>query len=317
MKAVIVDGHTLNPGDLKWDAMKEIADCQIYDRTTLEETIERCKDAKIVITNKVIFDQNILASLPKLKFIGITATGYNVIDLQAAKNRGVTVSNVPAYSTMSVAQMTFALLLELCQHVGHHANTVKEGKWAACDDFCYWDRPLTELAGLTMGLVGFGRIGKATAALAEAFGMDVIVYKPNRDQENHPTTVFVELDELFAQSDVLSLHCPLTETNKEMVNANRLAMMKPTAFVINTSRGPLINEQDLANALNSGQIAGAGLDVLSIEPAASDNPLLTAKNCVITPHIAWATRAARERLMAATVANVKAFIAGDPINMIS
>jgi glycerate dehydrogenase len=317
MKVVVVDGHTLNPGDLSWDEIKKLAECGIYDQTGPKETIERCKDADMVVTNKVVFDKNTIELLPKLKFISVTATGYNVIDVKAAKGSGIIVSNVPTYGTKSVAQMVFALLLELSHHVGYHAETVKKGRWSACDHFCYWDRPLIELAGLTMGIVGFGRIGRLTADLAEAFGMNVIVYDPYADKASHPNTEFIELEELYSRSDVISLHCPLTDTNREMINSKSLNLMKPGAFIINTSRGLLINETDLAEALNSKKIAGAGLDVLSTEPPTNDNPLLTAQNCIITPHIAWATKSARERLMSVTVANIKAFIGGSAINVVS
>ena len=317
MKVVVVDGYTLNPGDLSWGRLKGLAECEIYDRSEAEETIELCKDADIVITNKIIFDKNIIESLAKLKLIAVTATGYNVVDIEAARSNGVVVCNVPAYSTKSVAQLVFALLLELSHHVGHHGRTVKEGKWSACEDFCNRDTPLIELADLTMGIVGFGRIGAATAGLARAFGMNVIACTPHPDREGCKDIDFVELEELFSVSDVISLHCPLTDSSNQMINASSLSLMKPTAFLINTSRGALINEKDLADVLNSGRIAGAGLDVLSDEPPAKDNPLLSASNCIITPHIAWATKAARERLMVVTVENVKAFIEGSPINVVS
>lgn len=317
MKAIVVDGHTLNPGDLSWDGLKKLAECEIYEKIKTELTIERCQDADIVVTNKIVFDKKTIGSLPKLKFISVTATGYNVIDIDSAKNSNIIVSNVPTYGTKSVAQMVFALLLELTQHVGHHAETVQEGKWCSCDNFCYWDTPLIELDGLTMGIVGFGRTGKTTSTLAEAFGMNVIVYEPYINQADYSGTVFVELKELLCQSDVVSLHCPLTNTNKDMINVDSLNIMKTSAFIINTSRGPLINEKALAEALNNDTIAGAGLDVLSTEPPTNDNPLFSAKNCIITPHIAWATKSARERLMSVTVANVKAFIGNSPINVVS
>lgn len=317
MKIVVIDGYTLNPGDLSWGGLGEIAECEIYDRTEAGETIELCKDADIVITNKVAFDKSVIESLPKLKLIAVTATGYNVVDVVAAKCNGVVVCNVPAYGTKSVAQMVFALLLELSHHVGHHSQTVREGKWSACDNFCYWDRPLIELAGLTMGIVGFGRIGRATASLAEAFGMNVIVYHPHAEKEGYQDVDLVEFEELFSRSDVISLHCRLTDSNRQMINSSSLGLMKASAFLINTSRGALINENDLAEVLNSNKIAGAALDVLSAEPPTKDNPLLSASNCIITPHIAWATKSARERLMSVTVENVKAFVEGSAINVVS
>ncbi len=317
MKAVVVDGYMLNPGDLNWDRLKGLAECEIYECSEPGETIELCKDADIVITNKVAFDKNTIESLPTLKLIVVTATGYNIIDVGAAKSNDVVVCNVPTYGTKSVAQMVFALLLELSHHVGHHAQTVKEGKWSACDNFCYWDTPLIELADLTMGIVGFGRIGRAAAALAEAFGMNVIACDPYADKEGCQNIDFVELEELFSRSDVVSLHCSLTDSNSQMINSSSLGLMKPSAFLINTSRGPLINEKDLAEVLNSNKIAGAALDVLSVEPPTEDNPLISASNCIITPHIAWATKSARERLMSVTVQNVKAFLEDSAINVVS
>jgi len=314
MNIIVVDGATLNPGDLSWEALGALGSYQVYPRSTPVEARERCRDAEAVITNKVVFDRAVIAALPKLKYIGVTATGYNIVDVAAAAERGIVVTNVPTYGTASVAQMVFALLLELTQHVGHHAATVREGRWAKCDNFCYWDYPLIELAGLTLGIVGCGRIGQATARLADAFGMKVI----GHDAFPFPAGPIapVTLDELLAQSDVVSLHCPLTPETQGLINAARLSLMKPSAFLINTSRGPLVNERDLADALNAGRIAGAGLDVLSAEPPKPDNPLLTAKNCVITPHIAWATRSARQRLLETSIDNLGAFLAGNPRNVV-
>lgn len=317
MKIIVTDGTTLNPGDLSWDALKELGQCEIYERSTPSENIERCRDANIAVTNKVVFDRRTIESLPNLKCISVTATGYNVIDLEAAHEKQITVTNVPTYGTQSVGQMVFALLLELTQHVGHHSKTVHEGRWAKCDNFCYWDFPLIELADMSLGIIGFGRIGQATAKLAKAFGMKVLVYDAMRPAELEPGIEFVELDSIFSDSDAISLHCPLLPETKGIINKNNLAKMKKGAFLINTSRGPLVNEQDLADALNSGKIAGAGLDVLSIEPPEPDNPLLTAGNCYITPHIAWATRSARARLMDVAIENVKAFINGRPQNVVS
>ena len=303
MNIVVLDGYTLNPGDLSWDALRELGSCEIYDRSAPDEIVPRSTSAEIVLTNKVKLNGEYISSVPTLKYIGVTATGYNIVDVAAARERKVIVTNVPTYGTQSVAQMTFALLLELTQHVGHHAQTVREGRWTRSPDFCYWDYPLIELDGLTLGIIGFGRIGKMVGQLAEAFGMKVLTY--SRKQP------VAEMETLFRRSDIISLHCPLTPQTEHLVNEKRLAWMKPTAFLLNTSRGPLIDESALAKALNEGRIAGAGLDVLAVEPPTADNPLLRAKNCLITPHIAWATRAARSRLMEAVVANVRAFLAGE------
>ncbi|QDU71361.1 D-2-hydroxyacid dehydrogenase [Mucisphaera calidilacus] len=316
MKIVVTDGVTLNPGDLSWEQLADLGNCDIYDNSTPEENLQRCRDADIVLTNKVVFDKDTLEQLPSLKLISVTATGYNIIDTTTASQRNVVVTNVPAYSTQSVAQMTFALILELCQHVGHHSQTVHEGRWSRSPNFCYWDKPLIELAGRTLGIVGTGRIGSESAQIAKAFGMNVIATNRTGNPGDTGLTI-VDRDELFARSDIVSLHCPLTNDNEQFVNQTLLTTMKPSAFLINTSRGQLINEQHLADALNSEQIAGAGLDVLATEPPAPDNPLLTAKNCVITPHIAWATRAARSRLMDIAVDNVKAFLQGSPRNVVN
>lgn len=315
MNIVVVDGATLNPGDLSWEPLGAFGQYAVYPRSTPAETLERCRDAEVVITNKVVFDRAVLATLPKLRYIGVTATGYNVVDVAATAERGIVVTNVPTYGTASVAQMVFALLLELTQHVGHHAATVRAGRWASCANFCYWDYPLLELAGLTMGIVGCGRIGQATARLADAFGMTVIGHDTIPSPSGPITPV--GLDELLARSDVVSLHCPLTETTRGLINAARLGRMKPTAFLINTARGPLVDEAALAAALNEGRLAGAGLDVLSVEPPRPDNPLLTATNCIVTPHIAWATRAARARLLDTVVANLGAFLEGRPVNVVA
>ena len=316
MKIVVTDGITLNPGDLSWDQLQALGDCDIYERSTCRENLQRCADADIAITNKVLFDKGTIDALPKLKCIAVTATGYNVIDTDAAKQRGIVVCNVPTYGTDSVAQMVFALLLELTLNVGDHSKTVHEGKWSRSDNFCYWDHPLIELAGLTIGIVGYGRIGQAVAKIAAAFGMKVLVCDVIKPESLGGNIEFADIDTVFANSDVISLHCPLTSDNTGFVNTKRLEMMKPSAFLINTSRGPLINETDLAKALNSNKIAGAALDVLSTEPPKSDNPLLTANNCFITPHIAWATRSARQRLMSVTISNIKAFINGSPENIV-
>ena len=310
MNIVVLDGFTLNPGDLSWSALEALGACTIHERTAPELTIERARAAEILLTNKVVLGREQIERLPRLRYVGVLATGYNVVDTDAARARGIVVTNVPSYGTRSVAQMTFALLFELTHHVGHHAATVREGRWTASRDFCYWDYPLLELAGLTMGVVGLGRIGRSVAAAAAAFGMKVLAHDTGAPPDVPPGVTLVGLDELFAGSDVVSLHCPLTAGNRGFVNAARLARMKPGAFLINTARGPLVNEQDLADALNAGRIAGAGLDVLAVEPPRPDNPLLTAKNCLITPHIAWATAAARQRLLDTAVGNLRAFLAG-------
>jgi glycerate dehydrogenase len=315
MKIVVTDGQTLNPGDLSWSGLKALGDCMVYDRSTPAETLERCKDAQIVITNKVVFDRKALDSLPELKCISVIATGYNIIDIEVARKKNIVVTNVPIYGTRSVAQMVFALLLELTHHTGHHSQTVYEGKWANSSDWCYWDRPLIELVHLTMGIIGCGRIGLATAAIAKAFGMKVIGY--NRSSQANSEIELLSQKDVFAQSDVISLHCPLTSESEGLIDKQQIDLMKPTALLINTSRGQLVNEQDLADALNSDRIAGAGLDVLSTEPPKMDNPLLTAKNCYITPHMAWGTQASRARLMKTSIDNVKAFIAGKPQNVVN
>jgi len=317
MKIVVLDGYTLNPGDLSWDGLEALGECTIHDRSVPELVVARANNAEIVLTNKTVLSAEFIARLTELKFISVLATGYNIVDVEAARQRGVPVSNVPTYGTESVAQMVFAHLLNLTLHVGHHARTVREGRWINSVDFCYWDTPLVELQGLTMGIVGFGRIGRATARVARAFGMNVIVYDIATPSDIPDGCRMAELNGVFRESDVVSLHCPLTPQTKNLVNAERLDLMKPTAYLINTSRGPLIDEQALADALNNDRIAGAGVDVLSAEPAAKDNPLLTAKNCHVTPHIAWATRAARERLLNVTIDNVAAFISGKPRNVVN
>jgi glycerate dehydrogenase len=317
MRSVILDGYTLNPGDLSWDGFRALGECQLYDRTPFAEVIDRAKEAEIVLTNKTPLDAATLQALPKLRYIGVLATGYNVVDVRAARERNVVVTNIPTYGTRSVAQHVFALLLELTQHVGHHAGTVRNGRWSASPDWCYWDFHLIALEGLAMGIVGFGRIGRAVATLSSAFGMEVLAYDLCPPPALPEGVRLADLDELFSTSDVVSLHCPLTAENQGLVNARRLESMKPSAFLINTSRGPLVNEAALAAALNAGQIAGAGLDVLAIEPPRANNPLLTARNCLITPHIAWATHSARARLMKIAVENLRAFLAGQPINVVN
>jgi len=317
MHIVVLDGYTLNPGDLTWASLEALASCSIHERTPDELVVSRGQAADIILTNKTALPATVIADLPALKYICVLATGYNIVDVEAARQRGIPVSNVPTYGTESVAQMVFAHLLNLTQYVAEHARTVRAGRWSASPDFCYWDFPLVELCGLTLGIVGLGRIGRATAAVARALGMKVIYYDVRQDAAEGTEARAVDLDTVFRESDVVSLHCPLTEENRGLVNERRLSLMKPGAFLINTSRGPLVDERALAEALNSGRIAGAGLDVLGNEPPDADNPLLGAKNCYITPHIAWATRAARERLLQTTVENVAAFLNGKPQNMVN
>ncbi|TNF41497.1 MAG: D-2-hydroxyacid dehydrogenase [Bacteroidetes bacterium] len=316
MKIVVLDGYVLNPGDLNWDGIKEMGECTIYDRTPAELTVERAKGAEAVFTNKVVLNEEIISKLPDLKFIGVLATGYNVVDTVAARNAGIVVSNIPAYSTASVAQMVFSHILNFAQNVGVHAQSVSSGEWAASIDFAYWKTPQTELAGKTLGIIGFGQIGQAVAKIALAFGMKVI-FNNRSKKETELEARQVELDILLKESDFVSINCPLTAENTGFINKETIEKMKPTAFLVNTGRGPLINEQDLSDALNSGRIAGAGLDVLAVEPARPDNPLPKAKNCFITPHIAWATFEARTRLMNIATENLKCFIAGNPQNVVN
>ena len=317
MKIIVLDGYGLNPGDLSWDAMSALGDLTVYDRTSPSELLARAEGAEVLITNKTLITADDMAVLPALKYIGVLATGYNVVDIEAAKARGVVVTNIPAYSTASVAQMVFAHLLNITQRVGYYADENAKGRWSGSKDFCYWDTNLVELDGKKMGIVGYGNIGRATARIALAFGMEVLAYTSKAQAELPEGVKKVALDELFAESDVVSLHCPLTPDTKELVNAGRLKLMKPSAMIINTGRGPLINEQDLADALNEGRIAAAGLDVLSVEPSAENNPLLKAKNCFITPHIAWATLEARTRLMDIAVNNLNSYQAGHIINNVA
>jgi glycerate dehydrogenase len=318
MKIVVLDGYTLNPGDLTWEELHKLGELVVYDRTPAEQVVERAAGAEIVFTNKTPIDENALNSLDRLKYIGILATGYNIVNTEVAKRKGVPVCNVPGYGTASVVQMTFALLLELCQHVKHHSDTVMEGRWAKSKDWCYWDYPLVELAGKTMGIIGFGRIGGMVGDVASALGMNIIGNSRNRSDQSHRKNFrWAEVPELLQESDVVSIHCPLFPETKGLINKENLGRMKRTAFLLNTSRGPIIVDQDLADALNNGVIAGAGIDVLSTEPPPADNPLFGAKNCLITPHIAWATKEARARLMDTTVSNLSAFINGKPVNVVN
>ncbi|NQU54989.1 MAG: D-2-hydroxyacid dehydrogenase [Bacteroidetes bacterium] len=316
MKIVILDGYALNPGDLTWQGIENLGSCTFYDRTSPELTVERAKKADAVFTNKVILDENILNQLPNLKYIGVLATGYNVVDIAAAKKAGITVTNIPAYSTTSVAQMVFSHILNFAQNISIHATSVSSGEWAESIDFAYWKTPQIELAGKTLGIIGFGQIGQAVAKIGLAFGMNVIFNNRSRKEVNFEATQ-VELSDLLSKSDFISINCPLTDENTGFINKSTISQMKPTAFLVNTGRGPLINEQELADTLNEGIIAGAGLDVLAVEPAKADNPLTKAKNCFITPHIAWATIEARTRLMNIATGNLKAFTQGNPINVVS
>ncbi len=317
MRIVVLDGYALNPGDLSWRELEALGECTVHDRTPPEQIAGRARGAGAVLINKVVITRSVLEALPELKYVGVLATGYNVVDTAAARERGVTVTNVPAYGTASVAQMVFAHLLELTHSVGLHAESVRRGDWTRCPDFCYWLRPVVELDGLTMGIVGLGRIGRQTAAIALAFGMRVLAHDVTAPAGGMNGVEMVELDRLFRESDAVSLHCPLTPETERLVDARRLALMKPGAFLINTSRGPLVDERALAEALDAGRIAGAGLDVLSAEPPPAENQLLAARNCNVTPHIAWASRAARGRLLATALENLRNFQAGSPTNVVS
>ena len=317
MKIVVLDGYCLNPGDLSWEDMATLGDLQVYDRTSPKDLLGRAQGAEVLITNKTLITGNDIEALPQLKYIGVLATGYNVVDIESAKKKGIVVTNIPAYSTNSVAQMVFAHILNITQRVGHYACMNRQGKWSDNADFCYWDTDLIELNDKWMGIVGFGNIGQATARIALSFGMKVGVFTSKDQSELPEGIVKMSLDEVFKTCDVVSLHCPLTPSTQEMVNAERLSKMKKNAILINTGRGPLINEQDLADALNEGRIAAAGLDVLSVEPSVEGNPLLTARNCFITPHIAWATLEARTRLMEIAVQNLKSYQKGQIVNNVA
>lgn len=317
MQIVILDAHTANPGDLSWSPFEVLGPCAVFDRTPADQIVERAHDADVVITNKTMLSRETIQALPKLRYIGVIATGYNVVDVEAAAEQGIAVTNVPGYSTPSVAQAVFAMLLELTNHAAYHAQTVRDGRWARCPDFCYWDHPIIELRGRTLGLIGFGDIGSAVARIGCAFGMKVIAARRSWTEPPPVGVSAASADVVFRESNAISLHCPLTDETKHIVNAGSLAAMKPTAFLINTSRGPLVDEAALADALNAGRIAGAALDVLSVEPPKPDNPLLTARNCLITPHIAWASRESRARLIDAASENLRRFIAGSPVNVVS
>lgn len=320
MKIVILDGYTENPGDLSWEEFEKLGELTVYDRTSLTDEaqiIARIGDAEIVFTNKTPITKNILNACPSIQMIGVLATGYNVVDCVCAKERGIPVANVPAYGTACVSQYTIALLLEICHRIGHHSEAVRNGRWSECADFCFWDYPLIELAGKTMGIIGFGRIGQAVGRIAKALGMEVLAYNHNTRKDGAEIGEYVSLDELLSRSDVISLHCNLTEENTRIINKNTIAKMKDGVILLNTARGQLLCEQAVADALNSGKLLAAGLDVVASEPAGSDNPLLSARNCFVTPHIAWASKESRQRIMECSAANLEAFLSGKPQNIVN
>lgn len=316
MKIVVLDGYALNPGDLSWEELKQLGECQVYDRTEASEIFGRIEDAAVVITNKAVLDEQMIDRLAELRYIGVTATGYNVVDVQAAIRKGVVVTNIPAYSTDSVAQLVFSHILNVVNRVEMHSSSVRNGEWAQNPDFSYWKSPQIELAGKTLGIVGFGRIGRKVAQIGSAFGMKVIFHNRSQITDSPKEMRQLSQKEVFSQSDVVSINCPLTADNSGFVNGELLQIMKPSAILINTGRGALINESDLASALNAGLIAAAGLDVLSTEPPKPDNPLLSAHNSFVTPHIAWATIEARQRLMNITVENLRYFLSGPLQNVV-
>ena len=318
MKAVILDGYTTNPGDLSWEWLEKVCELTVFDRTAYEDIIPRCKGCDIIITNKTPLSKQTLEQLPECKFIALLSTGYNIIDCEYAASRGIPVSNIPAYSTAAVAQLTFAFVLELCNKVAIHNAEVKQGRWSECKDFCFWKTPLQELYGKTFGIFGYGSIGRTVAGIAKAFGMNVVAHTANPDKYKDEKDVrFVSLDEMLACSDIVSMHCPLTPKTQGIVNEEFIGKMKKTAYLINTSRGPVLDETAVADALKSGRIAGAGVDVLSTEPPKADNPLLGCENCLITPHIAWAAFETRERLLSILKENIFAFLGGKPINTVN
>ena len=317
MKIVVLDGYTENPGDLSWEGFERLGELTVYDRTPADQIVERIGDAEIVYTNKTPLTETVFAKCPKLRYVGVLATGYNVVDVDAARARGIAVTNIPTYGTAAVGQFAIALLLEICHHVAHHSQAVHEGRWESSPDFCFWDYPLIELAGKTMGIVGFGRIGQTTGRIAKALGMRVIASDTFESDAGREIAEYVPLDELLAQSDVISLHCPLFPETKGLINKSTIARMKDGVILLNNSRGPLIVEQDLADALNSGKVYAAGVDVVSTEPIRADNPLLSAKNCFITPHISWAPKESRQRLMDIAVSNLEAYLNGRPVNVVN
>ena len=317
MRIVVLDGRTLDQGEASWQALAALGELVVHERTAPADVVPRALGADLLLTNKTPVAAGDIERLPRLRYIGVLATGYDVVDVAAARRRGIPVTNVPVYGTDSVAQLTFALLLELCHRAGLHADAVRAGEWSRSPDWCFWRTPLIELAGKTLGVIGFGRIGRRVARIAQGFGMRVAAHHPRRSGRADEDVLWLSLDDLLAQSDVVSLHCPLTPATEGLINAERLRRMKPTAFLLNTSRGKLVVERDLADALAAGRLAGAAVDVLSTEPPASDNPLLAAPNCLVTPHLAWATREARARLLALAIANVRAFLAGEPRNVVN
>lgn len=321
MKIVVLDGYTLNPGDLDWKGLESFGECKVYDRTSLtdlQEIIDRIGDAEVVFTNKTPLPEKVFENCCNIKYIGVLATGYNVVDVNAAKQRKIPVTNIPSYGTDAVGQFAIALLLEICHHIGHHNEVVHAGGWERNQDWCFWDYPLIELAGKKIGIIGYGRIGQATGRIAQALGMNVLAYDAYRNLElENESCRYVELDELLTQSDVIALHCPLFPETEGIINKDNIAKMKDGVIILNNSRGPLIVEQDLADALNSGKVAAAGLDVVSAEPIKWDNPLLTANNCIITPHISWAPKESRKRLMDIAVSNLQAFSEGKPVNVVN
>ena len=317
-RIVVLDGYTLNPGDLSWDGLSALGQLTVHDRTPGDQILARAEGADILFVNKTPLDAATLAALPGVRYIGVLATGYNVVDIAAARDRGITVTNIPTYGTTAVAQMTFALLLELCHHVGAHSDAVRSGAWTRSPDFCFWQYPLVELADKVLGIVGYGRIGQAAGRIALAFGMEVLAFDqfPRKELEGEKMH-YTSLEDLLVRSDAVSLHCPLTDENRGMICRKSLRTMKPTAMLINTARGPLVCDADLAEALNAGWIAGAAVDVLSVEPPPADNPLLTAQNCIVTPHIAWAPVASRKRLMDIAADNLRQFLEGHPVNVVN
>lgn len=320
MKIVILDGYTENPGDLSWEGFEKLGELTVYDRTSLtdfHEAIKRIGSAEVVITNKTPITREMLDACPSVEYIGVLATGYNIVDIAAAREKNISVCNIPAYGTDAVGQFAIALLLEICHHIGHHDTAVHSGRWEGNDDWCFWDFPLIELAGKTIGIIGFGRIGQTTGKIAKVLGMKVIAYDECPNDSGKVIAEYVTLDELFAESDVISLHCPLFPSTEGIINKSNIAKMKDGVIILNNSRGPLIVEQDLADALDSGKVYAAGLDVLSREPIKGDNPLLKAKNCIITPHISWAPKESRQRLMDIAVENLKAYIKGEPVNIVN
>ena len=320
MKVVVLDGYTLNPGDLDWNALEQLGEVKIYDRTSLtdvKETIDRIGDADAVYTNKTPLPREVFEKCTNIKFVGVLATGYNVVDVQAAKEKGIPVTNVPTYGTAAVAQFAIAMLLEICHHVAHHSDAVHEGRWEHNRDWCFWDYPLIELSGKTMGIIGFGRIGQETGRIARAIGMNVIAYDEYPNESGKTIAEYVTKEELFSKSDVIALHCPLFKSTEGIINKQTISMMKDGVIILNNSRGPLIVEEDLAEALNSGKVYAAGLDVVSTEPIKGDNPLLKAKNCIITPHISWASKESRSRLLDIAVNNLRAFCDGNPENVVN